>query len=73
MLAAAVRPDGSAAADVDKLSITLERQQWIYTVRQYSTHLEPYWTGKYEAVETREVDLRDGQATAELVDGQDAN
>lgn len=57
--AAAVRPDESPAA-LDKVDVTLERQVWNYTVRDYSTYQEPRWTGQYETVETRQVSLKDG-------------
>lgn len=57
--AAAVRPDESPAA-LDKVEVTLERQVWNYTVRDYSTYQEPHWTGDYQAVETRQVSLKDG-------------
>jgi uncharacterized protein YfaS (alpha-2-macroglobulin family) len=57
--AAAVSPDEKPAA-LDKVEVTLERQVWNYTVRDYSTYQEPRWTGQYQAVATRQVSLKDG-------------
>lgn len=62
--AVAVRPDGTAAADVDKVTMTLEREDWNYSVRRYSAYMEPYWSSRFEEVEKREVDLHEGQGTA---------
>ena len=56
---AAVKPDETPAG-LDKVEVTLEKQIWSYSVRDYSTYQEPRWTGKYQAIETRPLALKGG-------------
>lgn len=60
---AAVRPDGSPAA-VPSVNVVLEREDWSYYVRRYSSYNEPNFTKSYLPVETREVPLTNGRGHA---------
>jgi uncharacterized protein YfaS (alpha-2-macroglobulin family) len=57
---AAVGPDGAPAA-VPSVKVTLEREDWSYYVRRYSSYNEPKFTKTYAPVETREVALTNGR------------
>ena len=60
---AAVKPDENPA-ELAKVELTLEKQVWNYSVRDYSTYQEPRWTGKYDEVETRTLELKGGVSQA---------
>lgn len=59
---AALKPDGSAAA-LNKATVTLERRDWSYYVRDYHDHYSTDFTPRYEKLQEKEVDLIDGKAT----------
>ncbi len=63
---AAVRPDGSPAAGLESVTVTLERQVWNYYVRQYYGNYESNWSDSYEEIETREVPIADGLGALEM-------
>jgi len=60
--AAAVTPGGAAAA-LEAVSVTLERQVWNYYVRRYQSNYESRWSESFEPVETREVPLAGGRGS----------
>jgi len=62
VLAAAVKSDG-APAELDKVTVTLEREVWNYYVRRYYSHHEPNWSETFEPVETKEVPLTGGKGS----------
>ena len=59
---AAVQPDGAPAA-VDTVEVTLERQQWSYYVRRYSSHNEANWSDNFATLRTETVALAEGKGT----------
>jgi len=63
VLVAGVKPDGTAA-ELDQVSVTLEREVWNYYVRRYYSHHEPNFAENYEEVETREIALDGGKGGA---------
>lgn len=62
---AAATPDGSPAA-VPSVKVVLEREDWSYYVRRYSSYNEPRFTKTYAPVEAREVQLSNGRASVSL-------
>lgn len=56
-------PGGVKPAALDKVKVTLERQDWNYYVRRYYSHHESKWTEIYEPVDTREVPLVEGKGS----------
>ncbi|MBI4559866.1 MAG: hypothetical protein HY706_19935 [Candidatus Hydrogenedentes bacterium] len=62
VFAAAIKPD-ETPAELPKVKITIEKQVWNYYVRRYYSHYEPKWSESFEALETREVDLKDGKGS----------
>ena len=62
VLAAAVKSDGTPA-ELDKVTVTLEREVWNYYVRRYYSHHEPNWAETFEPVETKEVPLVGGKGS----------
>lgn len=59
---AAVKPDGTPAA-VNSVKVVLEREDWSYYVRRYSSYNEPKFTKSFLTVETRELPLTSGRAS----------
>ncbi|MCC6488370.1 MAG: hypothetical protein IT364_12810 [Candidatus Hydrogenedentes bacterium] len=57
---AAIKPDG-APADLATVKVTLEKQVWNYYVRRYYNYHQPNWSESFEAVETRDVPLKEGK------------
>jgi len=62
---AAIRPDESPA-DLDSVTITLEKQVWNYYVRRYYSHHEPNWSESFEPVDSRTAELTDGTGSAQF-------
>ncbi|HUW60787.1 MAG TPA: MG2 domain-containing protein [Candidatus Bathyarchaeia archaeon] len=62
VLAAAVKSDGTPA-ELDKVTVTLEREVWNYYVRRYYSHHEPNWSETFEPVESQEVPLTGGKGS----------
>ncbi len=62
---AAVRPDGSPSA-LDSALVTLEKKQWSYYVRRYSSHNEANWNEGFVTVKTETVPLKDGKGSVTL-------
>jgi hypothetical protein len=56
---AAISPDGAAAA-LDSVKVTLEKQVWNYYVRRYYNYHQPNWSESFEPIETRDVPLNGG-------------
>ncbi len=56
---AAITADQAPAA-LDKVSVALEREDWIYNVRHYSSHNEPWYIKVFRLVEDRSVPLTNG-------------
>lgn len=57
---AAITPDESPAA-LEKVVVTLEREEWSYYVRQYDGYNDWRWTKVFRQVESREVPLAEGR------------
>jgi len=62
---AAVQPDGAAAA-VPSVRVLLEREDWSYYVRRFSSFNEPKFTKSFVSVVAREVPLVNGRASVAL-------
>ena len=56
---AAITADQAPAA-LDKVNVALEREDWIYNVRHYSSHNEPWYVKVFRLVEDRTVTLQNG-------------
>lgn len=62
VFAAAINADESPA-DLTKVSVTLEREEWNYYVRRYYSGYEPRWSKQYAEVSTHEVSLSAGKGS----------
>lgn len=62
---AAVRPDGSPA-DLASALVTLEKKEWSYYVRRYSSHNEANWSEGFVTVKTETVPLKGGKGSVSL-------
>lgn len=60
-----VRPDGSPAATA-WAKVTLEKKQWSYYVRRYSSYNEANWNEGYVTVKTETVPLKEGKGSVTL-------
>jgi uncharacterized protein YfaS (alpha-2-macroglobulin family) len=67
---AAVRPDGSPSA-LDSALVTLEKKQWSYYVRRYSSHNEANWNEGFVTVKTETVPLKGGKGSVTLAYNSD--
>jgi len=56
---AAITSDEVPAA-LEQVSVALEREDWIYNVRHYSSHNEPWYIKVFRLVEDRPVTLQNG-------------
>ncbi len=65
VFAAAIHPD-ETPANIGKVKITLEKQTWNYYVRRYYSHYEPKFDESFDPIETREVEVIDGKASAKF-------
>jgi len=61
----AVQPDG-APAGISQVQVTLERQQWSYYVRRYSSHNEANWSDNFATLRTETVTLDGGKGAINL-------
>ncbi len=62
---AAVQPDGQPAA-IPSVEVRLEKRQWRYYVRRYSSHNEANWNEQYETLSTHTVPLSGGKGTVRI-------
>lgn len=62
---AAVQPDGSAAP-LESAIVTLEKKQWSYYVRRYSSHNEANWSDDFLTLQTETVPLVNGKGSITL-------
>ncbi len=63
--AAAVRADGTAA-DLQEVTLTLERETWSYYVRRYYSHNDPNWSKAYQEISSRQITLENGRGSLTL-------
>jgi uncharacterized protein YfaS (alpha-2-macroglobulin family) len=60
---AAISPSGAPAA-VPSVKVVVEREDWSYYVRRYSSYNEPNFSKSYVTVESKELPLANGRAAA---------